>query len=80
MDRSRLAARLAALAFEAVLCFGILASTWLVLDELLGDDWPRGLVRMDADGGRWLAGEIGNDDVPERVVIPDPLPRGTPHP
>jgi hypothetical protein len=78
MDRSRLAARLAALALEAVLCFGVLASTWLVMDELLGDGWAPRLVRTSTEGARELAEEVGIVDEPQYVVIPDPTPTATP--
>jgi hypothetical protein len=64
-------ARIVGLAPDAVFCFGVLAGTWLVLGEVLGDEWPGGFVRAYADGGRQVAEEIGIVEEPRRVVAPD---------
>ena len=43
-------------------------------------DWPAGMVQTYADGGRWVAEELGFVDDSERVAIPDQVPPGTPAP
>jgi hypothetical protein len=72
MNASRFAARLAALAVEAVFCFGILASTWLLIGEVLADQWPHRVIRMYPAGGRELAEQAGIVEEPEHGVILDP--------
>ncbi|HKG28982.1 MAG TPA: hypothetical protein VKB01_07600, partial [Thermomicrobiales bacterium] len=74
VESRRLSARLAALALEAVLCFGVLGCTWLVMDELLGDGWAPRLVRASVEGGRDLAEGVGIVEERRGVVIPDPPP------
>jgi hypothetical protein len=80
-DPSRLVDRLIGLVVETALCFGILAGTsWLVIGAMLGEGWEAGKVRTYAAGGRRAAQWLGIVGEPRYVVIPDPVPPGTPAP